>query len=200
MSITRHSAARRVRTGLAALAVTGAGLAGLLGVTGAANASTVSHARPDGWSVIISCTGLSGSVSYSPGMLTSKTRSVHAVLTGTTSGCYWAATGAPISGTGTFTAILSGTASVDAENFSGTFTINWPASSGFNPSNGNVGVSDANGVETIEGSITSGAFQTGEINSQYVVTGSTGKGTVKHPVKSQTYVNTQPLNMLEDIG
>jgi hypothetical protein len=199
MSITRHTAARRVRTGLAAAAITGAGMAGLLGVTSAANASTVSPARPDGWSAVTTCTGLSGKITYSPGMLTSKKRSVHAVMTGTTSGCSNIDVGT-FSGTGTFTAILSGTASVDAENFSGTFTINWPAGSGFNPSNGSISVTEANGVETIEGTVTSGAWTSAELGGQYVTTGNTGKGTAKKPVKAQTYVNTQSLNLSENFG
>lgn len=199
MSITRHTVARRVRTGLAAAAITGAGMAGLLGVSSAANASTVSHARPGGWVVITSCTGLSGKITYSPGMLTSKGRSVHAVMTGTTSGCSNINSGA-FSGTGTFTAIMSGTASVNTENFSGTFTINWPAGSGFNPSNGTISVIDDNGVETVSGSVTSGAWTSAEVAGQYVTTGNTGKGTVKKPVKAQTYVNTQSLNLSENFG
>ncbi|HEY2576970.1 MAG TPA: hypothetical protein VGI74_11735 [Streptosporangiaceae bacterium] len=199
MSITRQSAARRVRTGLAAAAITGAGIAGLLGVSSAASASTISHARTDGWSVVTTCTGLSGKITYSPGMLTIKKRSVHAVMTGTTSGCSNINAGA-FSGTGTFTAILSGTASVHAENFSGTFTINWPAGSGFNPSNGSISVTEANGLETVSGSVTSGAWTSAVLGGQYVTTGNTGKGTVTKPVKAQTYTNTQPLNLSENFG
>src|SRR5215831_2106218 len=58
------------------------------------------------------------------------------------------------------TAVMSGTANVNAENFSGTFTINWPAGSGFNPSNGNLTVTEANGLENVSGTVTSG-FDTG---------------------------------------
>ena len=199
MSITRNSAARRVRTGLAAAAITGAGLAGLLGVSGAASASTVGQAGPNGWSVVTTCTGLSGNITYSPGMLSWKKRAVHAVMTGTTSGCSNINTGA-FSGTGTFTAILSGTASVHSENFSGTFTINWPAGSGFNPSNGTISVTEANGLETVSGSVTSGAWTSAVVSGQYVITGKTGKGTVAKPVKAQTYVNTQALNLSENFG
>src|SRR5207244_3470510 len=103
----------------------GAGLAGLSGIGGG-----VAHAGVNGWVVTDTCTSVAGKITYSPGLRTSKLKAEHAVLTGTASGCSDIYTGG-LSGTGTFTAILSGTASVNAENFSGTFTINWPAGSGF---------------------------------------------------------------------
>ena len=76
--------------------------------------------------VIDSCTGVSGKITYSPGLVKVKKPLIHAVMTGTTSGCADIFNG-PESGTGTFTAVLSGHANLSAENFSGTFTINWPA-------------------------------------------------------------------------
>jgi hypothetical protein len=50
---------------------------------------------------------------------------------------------------------MPGRANLSAENFSGTFTINWPAGSGFNPSNGNLTVTESNGLENVSGSVTS---------------------------------------------
>jgi hypothetical protein len=197
MNITQRFTARRARAALATTVAAGAGIAGVLGMSGIAQASTAGHS-PRGWVVIDNCTGVSGKVTYSPG-LEKKNRSVQAVLTGTTSGCSDIFNGAE-SGTGTITAIMSGTANVNAENFSGTFTINWPAGSGFNPSNGNLTVTEVNGLETVSGSVTSG-FDTGTAFAmQYVITGQTGRGTALHPVTAQTYTNTQPLTLSRNEG
>ena len=197
MSISQRSA-RYARAALLTVAATGAGLAGLLGVGGIANASTV-HAHPNGYVVIDSCTGVSGKISYSPGLRNTTLKAEHAVLTGSTSGCADIFNG-PESGTGTLTAVLSGTASKASENFSGTFTINWPASSGFNPSNGNLSVTESNGVENVSGTVTSG-FDTGTVMAmQYVITGQTGAGTRLHPITAQTYTNTQSLTLSRNEG
>jgi hypothetical protein len=194
MNVIRHMVARRVRAALVTAVAAGAGLAGLLGIGGG-----VAHAGVNGWVVTDTCTSVAGKITYSPGLRTSKLKAEHAVLTGTTSGCSDLYTGG-LSGTGTFTAILSGTASVNAENFSGTFTINWPAGSGFNPSNGTLSVTDVNGLETISGSVTSG-FDTGTaIALQYVTTHNTGRGTALKPVIAQSYVNTQPLTLARNLG
>jgi hypothetical protein len=193
MNIIRYPAARRVRAALVTTATVGAGLAGLLGIGGVAHAST------DGYVVTDSCTSIAGKITYSPGLRTSKLKAEHAVLTGTTSGCSDLFNGAE-AGTGTFTAVLSGTASVGAENFSGTFTINWPAGSGFNPSDGNLTVSDSNGIESVSGTVTSG-FDTGSpLALQYVTTHSTGRGTALKPVTAQNYVNTQSLTLSRNTG
>jgi len=198
MSITHRSTARRVRAALVTTAVAGAGIAGLLGIGGAAQASAATH-KVAGYVVIDSCTGVSGKITYSPGMRKSTFRKVNAVLTGTTSGCSDIFNGA-LSGTGTITAIMSGKADLAAENFSGTFTINWPAGSGFNPSNGNLSVTDSAGLETVSGTVTSG-FDTGTAFAmQYVTTGNTGAGSKLHPVTAQTYVNTQPLTLSRNEG
>ena len=196
MNISLRPAARRARAALVTTVAASAGVAGLLGMGGVAHAATHSV---NGWVTIDSCTGLSGSISYSPGLLKARNRSVQAVMNGTTSGCSDVFSG-PMSGTGTFTAVMTGKARLGAENFSGTFTINWPAASGFNPSNGTLTVTESNGLETISGSVTSG-FDTGTaLAAQYVFTGKTGSGTIAHPVKAQTYTNTQPLTLSRNEG
>jgi hypothetical protein len=196
MNISPRPFARRARAALVSAAVAGAGLAGVLGMGGVAHAATGS---PASWVVIDTCTGVSGSINYSPGMVKFKKPLIHAVLTGTTSGCADVFSG-PESGTGTLTAIMSGHANLSAENFSGTFTINWPAGSGFNPSNGTLTVTESNGLETVSGSVTSG-FDTGTAFAmQYVITGHTGRGTALHPVTAQTYTNTQPLTLSRNEG
>jgi hypothetical protein len=183
------------RAALVTTAVAGAGLAGALAMGSVASAST-GHA--DGYIVYTSCSGVSGSISISPG-LHAKARTVQEVLTGTTSGCSNVFDG-PLSGTGTLTAIMSGSATYSAQNLSGTFTINWPASSGYNPSNGNLSTTESNGVETVTGSVTSG-FETGaEFTLQYVLTGHTGKPKSTKGVTAETYTNTQALNLLVNTG
>jgi hypothetical protein len=198
MSITVPAAARRVRTALVASAATAAGLAGVLGMGGVAHASTASH-RTSGYVVIDSCTSVAGKITYSPGMRKAVLKKVTAVLTGTTAGCADIFNG-PIGGTGTLTAVLSGKADLAAENFSGTFTINWPAGSGFNPSNGSLTVTESNGLENVSGSVSSG-FDTGTVFAmQYVTTGNTGTGTKAKPVTAQTYTNTQSLTLSRNEG
>ena len=71
-----------------------------------------------------------------------------------------------------------------AGHFGGTFTINWPVSSGFNPSTGTLGVTNANGAETA-GSTRHRRRQS-LLALQYVTT---GNGTKRHPVTAQTFVN-----------
>jgi hypothetical protein len=193
MNISLRPAARRARTALVTTAVAGAGLAGALGMGG------VAHAASHAYVVIDSCTGVSGKISYSPGIVKFTKKNVQAVLTGTTSGCADIFNG-PESGTGTLTAVMHGKVNLSTENFSGTFTINWPAGSGFNPSNGTLAVNEANGLETVSGTVTSG-FDTGTAFAmQYVVTGQTGRGTALHPVTAQTYTNTQPLTLSRNEG
>lgn len=196
MSISQHPAARYARTALVTAVAAGASLAGLLGVGGVAQAST---SRPNGYVVIDNCTGVSGKITYTPGLRNTVLKPQQAVMTGTTSGCADIFSG-PESGTGTLTAVLSGTASAAAENFSGTFTINWPAGSGFNPSNGTLTVTESNGVENVSGTVTSG-FDTGTVlGMQYVITGKKGAGTRLHPIIWQTYTNTQPLTLSRNEG
>ena len=176
-----------------AAAVAAFGITGLVGTAG----SAVAHRA--GYVVIDSCTGVSGTAQYSPGLLKTTKRKVQVVLSSTTSGCSDIFNG-PESGTGTFTAVLSGKASLASQNYTGTFTINWPASSGFNPSNGTLTISESGGLENVTGTVTSG-FDTGTAFAlQYATTGNTGKGTRRHPVKAQTFTNTQPLTLSRNEG
>jgi hypothetical protein len=199
MSITKRPVVRGIRAAAVAAAAAGASLAGVLGLAGTAQASTAAPHVPAGYVVTDSCTSLAGRITYSPGLRTTRLKAQQAVLTGTTAGCSDIFSG-PLSGTGSFTAVLSGSASLAAENFSGTFTINWPAGSGFNPSNGTLSVTESGGLENISGTVTSG-FDTGSaLGGQYVITGKTGRGTRLHPVTAQTYTNTQPLTLSRNEG
>jgi hypothetical protein len=197
MSSTVPAAVRRVRTALVTTAVAGASIAGALGLGGVAGASTGHATR--GFVTIDSCTSVFGKITYSPGLRKAVLKQVSAVLTGTTAGCADLFSG-PIAGAGTFTAVLSGKADLAAENFSGTFTINWPAGSGFNPSDGSLSVTESNGLENVSGTVASG-FDTGtSFAMQYVTTGNTGTGTKAHPVTAQTYTNTQSLTLSRNTG
>jgi hypothetical protein len=197
MNIVQHSTAGRVRVALVITAVAGASVTALLG-TGAAQASTASH-RVAGRVVVDSCTGVVGKITYTPGLRKTKVKAEQAVLSGTISGCTDATQG-PMSGTGTFTATLSGKASVAAENFTGTFTINWPTSSGFNPSTGTLSVTDSSGMENVSGSVTGGADTGTALAMQYVIIGDKGAGTKKHPVTVQAFDNSQSLTLSRNEG
>jgi hypothetical protein len=195
--MSRSSRSRRTAT----IALATAGVAGsLIAGVAAAGAAVAAPAHPDGFSVVASCTSVSGSINYSPGLRKGLLRNTSAVLNATTAGCSNAFTGAE-SGTGTLTAILHGKASPASQNLAGTFTLNWPASSGFNPSNGNLSVrSMGNHQYAVSGTVTSG-FDTGSVLSLgYLTTSQKGNGTKAHPIVRQNFVNTTPLALSRNLG
>jgi hypothetical protein len=186
---------RRVRAALVTTAIAGAGLSGVLGAS-VAHAGTGS---PDGRVTYTSCTGVSGSISINPGLHAVKARNVQEVLTGTLGGCSNIFSG-PILGSGTFTAMMSGDAIYKSQNLSGTFTINWPAASGYDPSTGTLSTTESNGVETVFGTVTSG-YETGAgVTLQYALTGHTGKPKSTQGVTAETFVNTQALDLSVNTG
>ncbi|BFU44814.1 hypothetical protein [Krasilnikovia sp. MM14-A1004] len=163
--------------------------------TGTAFAATASPAAAAarGWSTVESCTSAAGSVSYQPG-LTSTVRPETGVLSATLAGCASTYTGGS-PGTGLLTAFLSGSSSSAVVSQRGSFTINWPAASGLNPSNGTLSLTgpDATGRYTASGSVTSGAYTGGSVGTTFVVIGATGDGSAAHPVTLQQVTNTAPL-------
>jgi hypothetical protein len=193
MSKISRNAARRVRYTLAAATIAGAGMASLVGLSGTAHAST------NGYVVEQSCTNVAGTVHYTPGLIKKRPRQVEAVLTSTLAGCSNIFSGAQ-SGTGTFTAVLSGSSKLGAENFSGPFTIDWPASSGLNPSTGSLSVAQSGSLENVSGTITGGAFTGAPIALQYLLAGNTGAGTKLSPVTAQNIVNSQSLTVSVNEG
>ena len=78
--------------------------------------------------------------------------------------------------------------------------INWPLSSGFNPSTGTLSVRDSNGMENVSGTVTGGADTGTVLAMQYVTTHNTGNGTRLHPVIAQTYTNSQSLTLSRNEG
>jgi hypothetical protein len=186
------SRAARLRQGLrrrSARVVLGLGVAGA-GLAGAAAVGTPAYAS---YYPVISCSSASGVLSANPG-LTPTAQPVAETLSASLGGCTDMLQGAPLAGTGSLFASLSGTASTSAVNESGTFVISWP--SYYNPSVGTLTVTGPyNGMYTVSGHITSGAFVGATISTQYFPTASTGAGTAASPRTSQTLVNTLPFKV-----
>lgn len=192
--IRRYNPARVARNALLSAAVAGAGVAGLLGATaGVAHASI--H-RTDGYVTVASCNSASGTVTYSPG-LTGVAQNETANLSGYVAGC--GNEGGTEAGFGHLTATMTGSASMNSENFTsgGTFILTWPTGL---KSEGTLGVTESNGVETISGEITSGPDTDGVISGSYVLTSKKGKGTTASPVTSQTFLTSTPLIIQENDG
>jgi hypothetical protein len=187
-----HTSARTVRNILLSVAVAGSGMASLIGLAGSAHAST------NGLVTVASCGALAGKVTYSPGLLTSTAQEADATVTGHVANCTNGGNG-HLTGFGSVTFNLSGDASLSAENFgSGTFTINWP--SPLSPSQGTAGVFESDGIEEITGTVTAGPYTGDEITVDYVITGTTGKGTAASPVTAQNYINDQNLAVTANNG
>jgi hypothetical protein len=188
MTITARLARRSTRTALA-LTAAGAGIAAIAGTSAPAFAS---------YSPVISCTSASGSASYSPG-LTPTAKSVSETLTATLGGCSDLLQGGTLAGTGSLFASLHGTASTTSMTEQGTFVISWP--SFYNPSVGTLTVSGpVNGVYTVSGRVTSGAFVGASISTQYFPATATGAGTTASPRTAQSLINTLPLRVLRNFG
>ncbi|MCW2803520.1 MAG: hypothetical protein JWN06_1737 [Propionibacteriaceae bacterium] len=152
-----------------------------------------------GYSAVESCTGLSGSITYSPG-LTSTVKTQQAIFTGTLSGC--SGYNGVQQGTGTVTAVLTGSSKVGAVVESGNATVSWPASSGLNPSNANLTIreSAAGGIILVQGSVTSGAFTGSVLSTSLQPYANTGSGTKSHPLRQQLVVNTLPFAARVNFG
>lgn len=189
----RHHTARRSLLAAAATTTLLAAAAGLASTANAAQHSTHNSVQPRGWVVVESCTTLNGTVTINPGLKT-KAHPESAVVSGTLDGCTFEGQSQP--GQGSFTAIVSGTASTSTGTLTGTFTANWPPSSGLNPSTGNVTITtNSQGVYTVTGSVTGGALPGTALSTSYVVTGTTGTGSKHNPITGQTFVNSSPLNL-----
>jgi hypothetical protein len=170
---------------VAALAATGAGAA---------------NAAPLGFSPVQSCTGVTASISYSPGLLSTKARTQQSVLTGTLSGC--SGLNGVQAGTGTITIVASGSSSVASIVETGTMTVNWPAASGLNPSNGTVTLRRTSKTQpfSVTGSFTSGAFTGASVSTNLLVATHKGSGKKAHPIVQQGLVNTTPLTASQNFG
>jgi hypothetical protein len=186
------STIRRIAAATAAAAAISA-----VTLTGASTASATVH--PAGFSAVQSCTGVNGQITYTPG-LTSTAKTQTAVLIASLTGCTGFA-GAQ-AGTGTLTAVLTGSSKVGAVVETGNATINWPASSGLNPSNVNLTIRQTTNGGTISasGTTTSGAFTGSFVSTTLLPFNNTGTGTKSHPLTAQTVINTLPLTTRVNFG
>jgi len=192
--MTTSFAARAVR--IASVRRTAGVAAAAAALAAAALGAGAGPAAARGFSPVQSCTSVSGTLSSSPGLTrTARTQSVQ--LLGTLAGCTNELQGVAEPGTGSLTANLTGTASTTAVSEAGSFTINWPASSGFNPSNGTLSVTGGSQAGyTVSGTIKSGAFTGAVIRTSYVVTSPSSV----RKVTQQTFVNATPLQALRNNG
>jgi hypothetical protein len=197
--MTTFTATRRTVLAVAASAALLTGTAAFAAPTFAAASPAGSHgASPNGWVPLEQGTSLAAKDSLQPG-LRKKAHAESGVLSGTLDGCNFEGQGQ--AGQGSLTIVFSGTASLNAASLTGTFTANWPASSGLNPSNGTITISSGTrGSYSLSGTVTSGAFTGEPFQGAYVVTGMTGTGRKHDPVTAQTIVNTAPIETLENIG
>jgi hypothetical protein len=188
--------ARFVRTGLVATA----GAAALAGGLAAAAPAQAATQAPAGYVTQIQCTGESGHVSYSPGLRTAA-HAENAVLSATLTGCS-DAYGGVFSDNGQLSATLSGSSTKASGNLSGSFVINWPASSHYNPSVGTATLNIATNTLTLGGytSSTTGAWEGSYVHAGMLVTAHKGAGTKAHPITQQTFVNTVPLTVQHNLG
>jgi hypothetical protein len=175
---------RTVLTALALAAVASASLAGT---------------AQAGYSTVEQCTSLSGSVHYAPA-LKNRAGAVTETVTGTISGC--SGINGAQAGEGTFFAQLSApAASRTSNNESGTFVINWPASSGLNPTTGRISTIGPNaGLYLVQGQDTGGAFASAVLSSSWVVTGQTLGGKKHNQVLAETFTNALPLQLKVNFG
>jgi hypothetical protein len=184
--------------GGAVLAASFAGVGAAQAQAAPAPAHAAANAR--GYSAVQSCTGLTGSISWNPGLVTKKLRTEHAVLTGTLSGCV--GINGVETGTGTVTAVLNGSSRIGSVQESGSITVNWPTSSGLNPSNGTVTLvrTAADQPFTLSGQFTSGAYTGALASSAVLETGHTGGHTATNPLTQLSFVNTQPFAAKVNFG
>jgi len=152
-----------------------------------------------GYSTVEQCTGVAGTITYTPG-LKAKPHAMTAIVTGTLTGC--SGQNGAQAGTGTFFAQLSSpNASATANNEAGTFVINWPAASGLNPTTGSLNLLGPNaGMYNLQGADHAGAYASGVLSGALAITAQTLGTAKKHPIVAQSFVNTLPLAIKVNFG
>lgn len=158
---------------------------------------TAAGATPFGWVTVESCTSVTGAIGYQPGLTATSTNQT-VTLSATLSGCSNLFTGAQ-PGAGTLTATLSGAASTTSVlGLTGTFVLNWPVSSGLNPSSGGFGFTGPSaGRYGIGGTVSGGAFPTAPVRVTIVPSTSSTSGGA---ITGQTFTNSTSLTVQRNNG
>jgi hypothetical protein len=158
-------------------------------------------ARVAGYSTVEQCTSLSGTITYTPGLVKNG-HPVTAILNGTLNGC--SGYGTAQAGSGSIVATLSApNANAAANNETGSFVINWPAASGLNPTTGSLNLlGPTSNLYNLQGADRAGAYTGALLSSQLFITGQNpgATATKRHPITQQTFVNTQPLQIKVNFG
>lgn len=181
---------RRLSRAAVVIALAGAALAG-----GVSVASAATPARPAGWVTVEACDTVNGTMTYNPGITSTPTTQA-AFLNTSIDNCSSSFTG-PFVGSGTLTATLNGTASTLNLALTGTFQINWPTAANLYPSLGTMAVTgpDPQGVYTLSGTITSGAFTGSPVRTTALIAG----GQVS-PLTTQRVANVTDLTVSRNNG
>lgn len=187
---------RRLRRPLTMIAMA----AGLVGTGGAIAPAAASSAVPAAVVNVESCTAVPATVHYVPG-LRPASRNQTVTLTGTLSGCT-GQFGNQQPGQGLITLNLAGASSTGTVSARGTFTINWPAAAGLNPSTGTATLSGPGMTNTLRfsGTVTGGAFPAAPVGVTWVISGRTGNGTNRRPITAESLANTVPLTATRNLG
>src|SRR3954451_6046550 len=171
-----------------------------LGLAVAVAAAAFTGTAHAGYSTVEQCTAVSGTITYSPA-LQNTAKPVTAVVNATISGC--SGQNGAQAGTGSFNATLSApAASRTANNESGTFVVNWPVASGLNPTPGTLALfaPQPGALYNLSGQDRAGAYASGVLSSQFVITGETLGGKKHNKVLQQTFVNALPLAIRVNFG
>lgn len=187
----RISSVRRLAIIGAASATAVSGAIGLVGVATAAPASGVPR---------MSCTTMTGGITYQPGLINGSVRRTTAVLNGFLGGCSDFTNS--FADEGLINAQLTGETPASGEFLTGSFVINWPPSSHYNPTVGTMMLRKNGTSYTIQGytSSTTGSFQDGALSASYVVTGRRGQSTRAHPLVAQSFTTSLPVTVSQNSG
>lgn len=200
------STTHRLRRAAVVALTAGAAVTGVVAGVSPAFAAPAHHvvsasspsATPDGLFAVQRCTTMTGSVQFQPGLVKTA-RTETALVNATLDGC--SLDGGAVSGQGTLTAVLTGSASTTSQALSGTYTINWPAGENLNPSTGRLSLSGPSlNVVSFSGTGTAGAFTGLPVSGAWFISGQTGSGTSRKPITAETFVNTVPLQVVENLG
>jgi hypothetical protein len=192
--------ARRTRSAFsrrAVRAVTIAGIAAVaLGTAGASYASTAPHhIRPNGYAPLEECLNWSGTVKFFPALSTTS-KNVTAVVSGTLSNCNLEGAGQTYSGS-VFGA-LTGTATKTKATLSGDVAVTWPQDANLNPTIAPISISSsASNAYSFSGTVSAGAGTGDQLWGNYDVI---SKQAVSGGTQENLIGGTQPFGIYINEG